>query len=182
MDKKSVQIATICECIDHCFAFATWCEDFAKYVDPDDMVAGLDRAFDIVSDSTCLQSFLALRKLDDFLGGVKPKPSDLVAADFGIDVPSLLEGVREKFLSTDDRENINKGAAHLTDQLTLDPDSEKIDLQQLLKRSMPVFLRLASALRKADTTKEATQWLDKTDALIEWAAKRAENGEQVAAP
>jgi hypothetical protein len=50
------------------------CGDFAKHVDPDDMVAGLDRAFELVSDATRLQSFLALRKLDDFLGGVKPKP------------------------------------------------------------------------------------------------------------
>ena len=103
MDKKSAEIATICECIDHCFAFAMWCEDFAKLVDPDDMVAGLDRAFEIVSDSTRLQSFLALRKLDDFLGGVRPKASDLVAANFGIDVPSLLSGVGEKFLSPDER-------------------------------------------------------------------------------
>jgi hypothetical protein len=40
MDKPSAQIATVCEYIDHCFAFALWCDDFAKFVDPDDMVAG----------------------------------------------------------------------------------------------------------------------------------------------
>jgi len=38
MDVKSAQIATICGCIDHSFAFALWCDDFARYVDPDDMV------------------------------------------------------------------------------------------------------------------------------------------------
>lgn len=165
MEKRSAEIATICVCIDHCFAFAMWCEDFAKLVDPDDMVAGLDRAFEIVSDSTRLQSFLALRKLDDFLGGVKPKERDLVATDFGIDVPGLLSGVGEKFLSTEERDLVNKGVAHLTEQLTLDPDSE-VDLQEILKRSIPVFSRLASALRKADASKEATHWLDKTDVLI----------------
>jgi hypothetical protein len=41
MDAKSAQIATICGCIDHCFAYSIWCEDFAQHVDPDDMVMGL---------------------------------------------------------------------------------------------------------------------------------------------
>jgi hypothetical protein len=172
MDAQSAQIATVCECIDHCFAYAMWCDDFAQHVDPDDMVAGLDRAFELVSDATRLQSFLALRKLDDFLGGVKPKPDDLIAANFGIDVPSVLGDVGEKFLSSDERNNINKGAAHLTEQLTLDPDSE-VDLQEIVKRSLPVFSRLAAALRKFDTRKEAVHWLDKTDALIERAKQHA---------
>src|SRR5262245_26743475 len=109
-----------------------WCDDFAKHVDPDDMVDGLDRAVELVSDATRLQSFLALRKLDDFLGGVKPKPGDLTAKELGIDVPSVLGDVGDKFLSTTERENINKGVAHLTEQLTLDPDSE-VDLQEILK-------------------------------------------------
>jgi hypothetical protein len=69
MDAQSAQIATICECIDHCFAFALWCDDFAQHVDPDDMMMGLDRAFDLMSDATRLQSFLALRKLDDSCAG-----------------------------------------------------------------------------------------------------------------
>lgn len=170
MDNRSAQIATICECIDHCFAFALWCNDFAKHVDPEDMIAGLDRAFELVSDSTRLQSFLALRKLDDFLGGVKPKPEDLVAANFGIDVPSVLGEVGDKLLSSTERGNVNKQVAHLTERLSLDPDSE-VDLQAILKRSMPIFSRLVSGLRKADVRKEAAHWLDRTDALIERASK-----------
>jgi len=110
MAKQSAQIATVCECIDHCFAFAMWCEDFAQHVDPDDMMMGLDRAFEIVSDATRLHSFLALRKLDDFLGGVKPKDDDLVAANFGLDVPAVLGDVGATLLSVDERNNINKGA------------------------------------------------------------------------
>jgi hypothetical protein len=170
MDERPAQIATICECIDHCFTFGMWCDDFAKRVDSEDLIAGLDRAFELVSDATRLQSFLALRKLDDFLGGVKPQPDDLIAASFGIDVPSVLGDVGDKFLSSTERENSNKQVAHLTERLSLDPDSE-VDLQVILKRSMPVFSRLVSALRKADTHKEAAQWLDRTDALIERASK-----------
>ena len=112
MDERSAQIAMISECIDHCFAFSIWCKDFAPFLDPEDMIWGLDRAADLVSDATRLQSFLALRKLDDFLGGVKPQPGDLIAANFGIDVPGVLGDVGDKFLTTDERENINKGVAH----------------------------------------------------------------------
>jgi hypothetical protein len=65
MEDRSAQIATVCECIDHCFAFAIWFDDFARTIDPKDMVWGLDRGADLVSDATRLQSFLALRKLDD---------------------------------------------------------------------------------------------------------------------
>jgi hypothetical protein len=166
MDPKAAQVATVCECIDHCFAFAMWCDDFAQHVDPDDIMMGLDRALDLVSDATRLQSFLALRKLDDFFGGVKPKPDDLIAANFGIDVPSTLGEVGDKFLSVEERDNINKGAAHLTEKLTLDPDSEA-DLINILGRSTPVLSRLVEALRKSDEKKEATQWLDRTDELIE---------------
>lgn len=172
MDAQSAQIATVCECIDHCFAFAMWCDDFAQHVDPDDMVMGLDRACELVSDATRLQSFLALRKLDDFLGGVKPKSDDLTAPGLGIDVPGVLGDVGDKFLTQTERDNINKGVAHLTEKLTLDSDSE-VDLQDILKRSMPVFSRLAAALRQMDARKEAVQWLDQTDALIERARQRA---------
>jgi hypothetical protein len=166
MDAKSAQIATICECIDHCFAFSLWCDDFAQHVDPDDMAMGLDRAFDLVSDATRLQSFLALRKLDDFLGGVKPKANDLTAASFGIDVPSVLGDAGEKFLSAEERGDINKGVAHLTEKLTLDPESE-LELSDILERSTPVLSRLVAKLRECDEKKEATQWLDRTDKLIE---------------
>ena len=165
MDKRSAQIMTICECIDHCFAFRLWCDDFAQYVDPEDMVMGLDRGFEVVSDATRLHSFLALRKLDDFLSSAKPKPDDLVASTLGIDRSGVLGDVGDSFLTSDERTDINKGVAHLTERLSLDADSE-VDLQAILARSVPVFSRLAAELRKADTKQEATQWLDKTDALI----------------
>jgi hypothetical protein len=166
MDDRTAQIAMICECIDHCFAFAIWCEDFVKFIDPEDMVAGLDRGADLVSDATRLTSFLALRKLDDFLRGIKPKADDLIASDFGIDVPSVLGDIGETFLTTAEREKINKQAAHLTERLTLDADTE-VDLHEILNRSMPVFTRLVSELRQADTSQKTAHWLDKTDDLIE---------------
>jgi hypothetical protein len=175
MDERSAQVATICDCIDHCFAYAMWCDDFARYVDAEDIVMGLDRGFDIVSDATRLQSFLALRKLDDFLGGVKPKADDLVAANFQIDVPSVLGDLGAKFLSTDERDNVNKGAAHLTEKLTLDADSE-VDLQAIIKRSLGALSRLVAALRKLDDRKEAAYWLDRTKALIDLAGGDAEFG------
>src|SRR5712664_3073857 len=125
-----------------------WCEDFAPYLDPEDMIWGLDRAADLLSDATRLQSFLALRKLDDFFGGVRPKPGDLTASDFGINVPSVLGEVGNTFLSKEDeREKINKGVAHLTEDLSLDADSE-VDLHQILKRSIPVLTRLVVELGK----------------------------------
>ncbi|RWN58457.1 hypothetical protein [Mesorhizobium sp.] len=166
MDDQSAQIATICECIDHCFAFAIWCNDFANSVDPEDMMWGLDRGFDLVSDATRLQSFLALRKLDDFFGGVKPKPDDLVASNFNIDMPDVLGEVGESFLTQAERTDINKGVAHLTERLSLDPDSE-VDLKEIVNRSIPVFSRLVVALRAVDAQQEAAHWLDRTEALIE---------------
>src|ERR1700719_1716190 len=99
MNDRSAQIATICECIDHCFAYAIWREDFGKFLDPEDMVAGLDRGAELVADGTRLMSFLALRKLDDFLRGTKPKADDLIASDFGIHVASVLGDVGETFLT-----------------------------------------------------------------------------------
>jgi hypothetical protein len=54
----------------------------------------------------------------------------------------------------------------LTEKLTLDPDSE-VELGDILKRSTPVLSRLVAGLRKFDEKKEATQWLDRTDKLIE---------------
>jgi hypothetical protein len=165
MNARSAQIATICESIDHCFAFTSWCDDFAAFLDPEDMVAGLDRGAELMSDATLLMSFLALRKIDDFLRGTKPKPDDLIAADFGIDAKSVLGDVGEALLTTDEREKLNKGAAHLTESLTLDHDNQ-VELQTILTRSMPVLSRLVSQLRNVDTSKEATQWLDKTDELI----------------
>jgi len=165
MCAKSAEIATVCECIDHCFAFTIWCDDFARFIDAEDMVAGLDRGFDLMSDATRLQSFLALRKLDDFLGSTRPKPDDLVAENFGIDAASILDTESGAFLSASERTDINKGAAHLTERLTLEPDTE-VDLQEIVLRSLPVFSGLVEKLRALDETSEAAHWLDRTDALI----------------
>jgi hypothetical protein len=166
MENRSAKIATVCGCVDHCFAFAMWCEDFAPYLDPEDMIWGLDRAAELLSDATRLQSFLALRKLDDFFGGVKPKPGDLTASDFGIDVPSVLGDVGQTFLTKEEREMINKGVAHLTEELSLEGDSE-IDLHQILRRSIPVLTRLVAELGKLDTGQQATYWLGRTKDLVE---------------
>lgn len=170
MNQETAKIATICECIDHCFAYSMWCEDFAQHVDADDMVGGLQRAFEVISDATRLHSFLALRKLDDFLGGAKPRKDDLIASSFGIDVEKLLGGPEATFLSTEERENINKGVAHLTEKLTLDQDSE-VDLHSIIKRSMPILEGLVAELRKFDAEGKAKHWLDKTEALINKARK-----------
>lgn len=180
MKARSAQIAAACQCIDHCFGFAIWCEDFARHVDPEDMVMGLDRGFDLVSDATRLHSFLAVRKMDEFFRGAKRDKDDVIATDFGIDPLSVLGEVGSNFLTTAERISINKGAAHLTDRLFLDPDSE-LELDEILKRSMPVFARLATELRKADTAKEATQWLDKTDALLKRVEENAKRKQDEAA-
>jgi hypothetical protein len=170
MSELTGRIWTICGCIDHCFAFAMWCDDFAQYVDPDDLMAGLDRAFELVSDATRLQSFLALRKLDEFLSGKKRKDDDLVIADFGIDKATVLGNLGNDFLSAEERESINKGVAHLIEKLSLDPDGE-VELENILKRSTPVMSRLVSELRKIDANQEAKHWLDQTEALIKRAEK-----------
>jgi hypothetical protein len=125
------------------------------------MVAGLDRSAELVSDASCLMSFLALRKLDDFLRFTKANKGDLIGADIGVDVPAVLGDVGETLLIKDERERISKGVAHLTQHLTLDRDSE-VDLNALLKRAMPVLLRLEAKLREAAAKKEAVQWLDGT--------------------
>lgn len=85
MDTRSAQVATICECMDHCFAYAKWCEDFAPYLDSEDMMGGLDRGAELMSDASRLMSFLALRKLDDFLRPTKVNKDDLIGGDLGID-------------------------------------------------------------------------------------------------
>ena len=166
MNNWSAKIATICECIDHCFAFIVWCDDFARFVDQDDIVWGLDRGFDLVSDATRLHSFLDLRKLDDIFGGAELKPDDLVALGLGLDVSGMLDEVGESFLTSTERVAINKGVAHLTDRLSLDTDSE-VALDEIVKRSIPVFSRLVTELRKNDTAHEATHWLDRTEKLIQ---------------
>jgi hypothetical protein len=168
MDTRSAQIATICECIDHCFSFAKWCEDFAPYLDPEDMMGGLDRGAELMSDASRLMSFLALRKLDDFLRLTKANKDDLIAADLRVDVRGALGDAGDSLLTKDERERINKGVAHLTQQLTLDKESE-VDLDAILKRIIPILLRLEAKLREADANKEAAQWLDKTKALVEHA-------------
>lgn len=173
MSKKGAQIYTVSECIDHCFSFDMWCYDFARHVDPDDMVMGLHRAFELVSDATRLHSFVALRKLDEFFRAEKSQRDDLIASDLGIDRDIVLGDTGKTFLTPIERVNINKGAAHLTEKLTLDPDTE-VDLQEIVQRSMPVFERLSAELRKADAKKEAKQWLDKTGALLKYAHEQAE--------
>jgi hypothetical protein len=168
MDIRSARIATICECIDHCFAFAKWCEDFAPFLDPEDMQAGLDRGAELMSDASRLMSFLALRKLDDFLRATKANKDDLIASDLGVDARAVLVDAGEMLLTKEERDKINKGVAHLTEQLTLDPESE-VDLEAILKRALPVLSRLLAKLRNADTKKESTHWLDKTEKLIKHA-------------
>jgi len=133
---------------------------------------GLDRGLELVSDATRLHSFLALRKMDEFFRGAKQKKDDVIATDLGIDPLGVLGEVGGNFLTTDERLAINKGAAHLTEQLFLDPDSE-VELDGILKRCLPVFSRLAAELRKVDTSKEATPWLDKTDALLKRVGENA---------
>jgi hypothetical protein len=88
-----------------------------------------------------------------------------IASDLGIDAPSVLGEIGATLLTKDERDKINKGPAHLAEQLTLDPDSE-VDLETILERSIPALSRLVSKLCNADTKKGATQWLDKTEALI----------------
>jgi hypothetical protein len=116
---------------------------------------------------------LALRKLDEFFSAKKSKPDDLISIELGIDSAKILGSAKITFLTSSERNDINKGVAHLTEKLTLDPDSE-VGLEIIVERSMPVFERLASELRKADTKGEAKQWLDKTDALLKHAREQAE--------
>lgn len=172
MSELSGRIWTICGCIDHSFAFSMFCDDFAQHVDPEAMMFGLDRSVDVVSDATRLQSFLALRKLDELLSSKKRNKDDLIIADLGIDKATILGDLGDNFLSTDERESINKGVAHLTEKLALDPDSE-VELDALLKRSLPAMLRLVAELRKKDAKNESKQWLDKTERVIKDAEQLA---------
>jgi hypothetical protein len=165
MNKRSAEIAAISELIDKCFSVSIWCEEFVPYLHPEDMIWGSVRAAELVSDAVRLQSLLAFQKLDDILTGVKAKPDDLVATDVGIDVPAVLGGVGEKFLSTHERNQIDNDITHLAKQSFPDPSSE-VDLIKIFKRSIPVFSRLVAALRIADEAKEATAQLEKTDELI----------------
>jgi len=165
MANQSAQIATICECIDHCFAFTMWCDDFARYIDPEDRFHGQERAEEVVSDATRLHSFLALRKLDEFFSDKKAKNDDLIAEDLGVDLATVLVRAGEKFLTTEDRNNINKGVAHLTERLTLDPDSE-VDLHRILTRSLPAMSRLVVEIRKMNTDQDTVRILDRTEALV----------------
>jgi hypothetical protein len=177
LSKKGAQIATVSECINHCFAFDMWCYDFARPLDPEDTVMGLQVAVDLLSDATRLHSFVALRKLDEFFRTQKSQCDDLIASDLGIDRDAVLGGAGKTFLTPTERVGINKGAAHLTEKLTLDPDTE-VDLQAIVARSRPVFERLSATLRKADAKGEVKHWLDKTDALLKYAREEAERVKQ----
>ncbi|GMG82567.1 hypothetical protein LNKW23_17800 [Paralimibaculum aggregatum] len=165
MDEKAARIATVCECIDHCFAFEVWCRDFAQHEDPDEMVIGLGRGHELVSDATLLLSFLALRRVDEFLRGKRSNADDLIASDIGIDPANVICPKMGSFLTKAERTNINKGAAHLTQWLMLDADSE-VDLAEIVIRSVPTFTRLTAELRANDDAGEAARWLDGTDELL----------------
>lgn len=165
VDETTAKIVTICECVDQCFSFHTWCGDFARHVDAEDMMMGLAHGHELVSNATRLYSFFAVRKLDDFLRSVRSRKDDLIAADLAIDPDAVLAAADGYFITDEDRTKINKGAAHLTQQLTLDADSE-VDLSAILNRSIPILEHLAEQLRNQDKTGEATRWLDQTDALI----------------
>ncbi|MDI4231218.1 hypothetical protein OZ411_00130 [Bradyrhizobium sp. Arg237L] len=54
--------------------------DFAQFLDPEEMQACLNRAAELMADASRLTSFLALRKLDDFLRGSKAKADDLITS------------------------------------------------------------------------------------------------------
>ena len=113
---------------------------------------------------------LTLTALEEYnLANEVAVKDDLIASDLGIDARTVLGDAGETLLTKDEREKVNKGVAHLTEQLTLDPESE-VDLQAILKRALPVLSRLVAKLRDADTKKEATHWLDKTEKLIKHAA------------
>jgi hypothetical protein len=143
-----------------------WCDDFARYVDPEDMFNGQERALEVVSDATRLHSFVALRKLDEFLRLKKAKEDDLIAKDLNIDAETVLIEVAGKFLTAQEREDINKGAAHLTERLTLDPDTE-VDLHKILRRCLPVLFQLISELRKINNDEDTVPFLDRTEALVQ---------------
>ncbi len=182
MTNQRAQIETICECIEHCFAFTMWCDDFARHIDPEDMLHGQERAEEVVSDATRLHSFLALRKLDEFLGDKKPKNDDLIAQDLGVDLVTVLGKAGETFLTTEDRNNINKGVAHLTGCLTLDRDSE-VDLHRILTQSLPAMSRLVAQLCKINNDEGTVRILKRTEALVaretEIAADKAKNPNHV---
>lgn len=134
MANQYAQIAAVCECIDLCFAFTMWCDDFARYIDPEDMFHGQERAEEVISDATRLHS-LALRKLDEFLSDKKARNDNLIAKNLGVSLVAVLGKANDKFLTMEDRSSINKGVAHLTERLTLDLDSE-VDLHRILTRSL----------------------------------------------
>lgn len=175
LSKRAAQIAIVCECIDQCFSFDMWCYDFARFVDKEDMMAGLHVAFDLMTVTTRLFSFVALRKLDEFLRSTKPqsKSDDLIAGALGVDRDHVMGGAGRRFLTSTEREDINKRAAHLTEKLTLEDETEG-DLREIVERSRPILLRLLAELRKADIDGEANHWLDKTDALLKYAGEQAD--------
>ncbi|HRI76204.1 MAG TPA: hypothetical protein PLX33_04355 [Alphaproteobacteria bacterium] len=164
MNSITSKIATICGCINHCFAFELWCEDFASVIGED--VIYVDEAFEIVSASTLLHSFLALRKLDDFLGAIQPKPGDLTSDRMGIDKAVVLGIGKNTLLLDADRNSINKGVAHLTEHLTAEQDSE-VDLLRITSASISIFERLISELKKMDSSGEDKYYISQTEALVE---------------
>lgn len=165
MDKLTAEIAVVCECIDQCFSYSVWCQDFAQNVDPEDMVWGLDRGHQLVSDATRLMSFLALRKIDEFLREHSKHEDDIILSKLGIDRGVVLSTAAGPFLTREERLEINRKAAHLTSWLTFDDDSE-IDLIGISRRSLPMFEVLIHKMQAQDKSAEAAFWLDRSRNLL----------------
>lgn len=139
------EIVSICDCIDHCFAYTIWCDDIAQIIQGDDLLAGLDRGFELVSDATRLLSFLAIRKLSDLFGEGANRSDDLSLERLGLASVDVLAG-REYFLSEKERRIISKSVAHLTEHLPLEADSE-VELSLILRRNLTVLLQLVAELK-----------------------------------
>ena len=165
MNKLAAAIATVCECIDQCFAYEIWCEDFAWNVEPEELIGGLDRGHQLVSDATRLLSFLALRKVDDFLRHKVSRPDDLIASSIGIDTQTILKIAGGYFLTPRERTGISKKVAHLTDRLALDADDD-IDLYEITRRLVPAFTAMIEEFRGRDRSAEAKFDLDRSSDLL----------------
>lgn len=166
IDQRAAQIGTVCEYIDQCFSFTIWCDDFAQHVDPEDILCGLDRGFELMSDATLLYSFISLRRLDDFLKTNRRNRDDLIANDLGIDLQSVFDNQPNDLLTNDERTKVNKQVAHLSDKLSLEGD-EEVTLSDILLRSEPIISRLLNGLNDADNSEETSQAIQNTRELVE---------------
>jgi hypothetical protein len=104
-----------------------------EFEEDDDLTADpakSDRAWMIQTIQTaCLHcTLVALRDLDDFLGGRKTKPDDMRASDFGF-------SDNLSFLSRTERDAINKGIAHTTLQ-GVASQGQRWDIFELLTKAV----------------------------------------------